>query len=122
MLDAPGERQPCRRVLTETEEQRREGCQAADAQQQRGELQHKTTGVALRMRGQQFTVNETKEEIAIKDAELPGPIHGYVPAMISAILRESALVSCSTARCVKMPSSVGWASSILSCAIESSAT
>src|SRR6266481_5836364 len=70
------------------------------------------------MRRKNFQIDHAEEKFAIEYAELQLR-HAF---MKSAIWREIAAVSCSTASCEKMPSSVGADINVRSRSIESSAT
>src|SRR5689334_9064051 len=67
---------------------------------------------------QDFQVHHAEQKLAVQHPKLQ-PGHALIK---SAISREIAAVSCSTASCEKIPSSVGTAISVRSLSIESSAT
>ena len=83
--------------------QRLHGEEDAGNDQQRGEAAHQLVGVSLRVGRERLDVHHPEEKLAIEHAELPLP-HFRIR---SANSRETASVSCSTASCEKISSSVG---------------
>src|ERR1035441_1048527 len=94
----------------------------AESDQQRGEAPEQPVCIAQRIGRERVQVDHAEKKLAIEHAELwidHVPPHACIR---SAIWREMVAVSCSTASCEKIASSVGAAIIFRRCSMESSAT